>query len=558
MAASWTTLLSLLILCPLVAHAQPAGTGVPDAGSILQQIQPIKPPPPSPAGPGLRIDQEGGAELPPGTPFEVKSIRISGNTVFATPVLHALVTDAEGSRLTLSQLTGVVARITDYYHRHGYPLSRAIIRAQVIREGVVDVEVIEARYGRIGLDNRSRVNDPLLQATLSSLQSGELVSQAGIDHALLLLSDIPGVVVDATLKPGAAVGTSDLLVSTAPGPAVVANVSLDNYGNRYTGRARIGGSVNIIDPLHHGDLLTVSGLSSGSGLEYARLGYESLLNGQGTRLGAAYSALDYDLGGSLEPLRAHGAAQVASLWARHPLVRRGAVNLQGQIQYDRLKLQDHIDASAIRTDRHLDTWTASLGGDVRDALLSGAVSTWNVGWTSGRVGFDDAAAQLADAGSANTQGGFSKWNARFARLQGLSPKNRLYAALSGQWVNANLDPSQKMTAGGPYAVRAYEAGAISGDTGHLLTVEFRRDLGFGYGQWQAVAFADHARVRVNKNPWVAGADSATLNGAGLGLDWSGPENWHARAYVAARIGAPPALIANAASVRAWIEIGKAF
>jgi hemolysin activation/secretion protein len=299
-------------------------------------------------------------------------------------------------------------------------------------------------------------------------------------------------------------------------------------------------------------------LSSGSGLEYARLGYESLLNGQGTRLGAAYSALHYDLGGSLEPLRAHGAAQVASLWARHPLVRRGAVNLQGQIQYDRLKLQDHIDASAIRTDRHLDTWTASLGGDVRDALLSGAVSTWNVGWTSGRVGFDDAAAQLADAGSANTQGGFSKWNARFARLQGLSPKNTLYAALSGQWANANLDPSQKMIAGGPYAVRAYEAGAISGDTGHLLTVEFRRDLGFGYGQWQAVAFADHARVRVNKNPWVAGADSATLNGAGLGLDWSGPEYWHARAYVAARIGAPPALIANAASVRAWIEIGKVF
>ena len=93
----------------------------------------------------------------------------------------------------------------------------------------MNIEIIEARYGKISLDNRSRVDDSLLQDTLSSLQSGQAVGQAGLDHTLLLLSDIPGVGVNATLKPGENVGTSDLRVETASGPAVSGNVVMDKY-----------------------------------------------------------------------------------------------------------------------------------------------------------------------------------------------------------------------------------------------------------------------------------------------------------------------------------------
>ena len=39
----------------------------------------------------------------------------------------------------------LAARITDFYHSHGYPLARAMIAAQAIRAGVVEIEIIEAR-----------------------------------------------------------------------------------------------------------------------------------------------------------------------------------------------------------------------------------------------------------------------------------------------------------------------------------------------------------------------------------------------------------------------------
>jgi hemolysin activation/secretion protein len=691
----------LLAASPLAAQA--ASSVVPGAGDILQQIAPLTLPAFSPGGPKLTIGRADGAKLPQSKPFLVKSIQITGNTLFDTPTLHALVADqkatpttlitshpkrtgylvqaigktervvnnliaiadkdyqvlktikkvslgifseyenalnrqktlatlgiaselivrslnpvvklsekqpqqvkpqqtptkqiavipssekkktrnvqsnkrgflvasvenadktlpadTEGRSLSLSQLGELAARITSYYQSQGYPLARAIIPAQTIAAGVVRIEVIEASYGKISLDKNSRVKDALLLATLASLQSGQVIGQSGLDRALLLASDIPGVVVGATLKPGQVVGTSDLLVRTTPGPTVTGDVVSDNYGNRFTGRERIGSTVNLINPLQHGDVLSVSGLSSGSGLNYGRLGYETLLNGQGTRLGGAYSALRYALGDPLADLKANGSARVASLWAKHPLVRSRDVNLYGQLQFDSLQLRDHIDASDIKTDRSLENWTLSLTGDARDAFLLGGISTWSLIWTTGRVGFDNADAQLADTGAADTQGGFSKWNANLARLQRLSPKNGLYLAVSGQWANGNLDPSQKMIVGGPYTVRGYETGALSGDTVYLATAELRHALGSAWGgQWQAVASVDTARVRVNKNtrPGLTGANSATLSGAGVGLNWTGPQQWRVKAYIATRLGSAPTLVASSASTSAWVELSQRF
>jgi hemolysin activation/secretion protein len=548
---------ALLAACvPLAAEAvDPAPPG---AGSLLQQVQPPTPPAPLPGGTGLRIETQRGAGLPPGAPFLVQTIRITGNTLFDAATLHALVADAEGKSLTLGQLDELAGRITDYYHSHGYPLARAVIPAQTIEAGVVRLEIIEARYGTIRQENRSRVDDSLLEATLSPLRTGQPIEQSELDHALLLLSDIPGVVAGATLKPGEAVGSSDLLVDIEPASAVSDGAVLDNYGNRYTGRVRAGATVNVIDPLHHGDVFTLNGLSSGSGMSYVRMAYESLLNGHGTRAGAAFSGLRYALGG-LDSLDAHGTARVQSAWAKQPLVRTRSVNLYGQLQYDHLQLRDHIDASTIRTDRHLDNLTVSVAGDARDEFLSGGVNAWNVGWTAGRVAFDDAAAQLADAGSAGIQGSFSKWQVNAARLQSLSLADGLYLAFSAQWSNRNLDPSQKITAGGTYTVRAYDMGAVSGDAGYLATIEFRHNLGMNaYGLWEAVAFVDSAHLKINHTTWAAGTNSASLSGAGLGLNWAGPEHWTARFSIARRIGAIPALVASNASLRAWLEVRKGF
>jgi len=112
------------------------------------------------------------------------------------------------------------------------------------------------------------------------------------------------------------------------------------------------------------------------------------------------------LSGSLAELKAHGTAQIGSIWGRHLLIRSREFNLYGQVQYDRLDLRDRIDASGIKTYRHLDNGTVSLSGDARDILLTGGVNTWNLGWTGGHVGFDNPEAQATDAATVKSQAMF--------------------------------------------------------------------------------------------------------------------------------------------------------
>ncbi len=557
---SLTPLLAFLSGSFVMLVTVPAVAAPPGAGSILRQIQPVLPATPSPIEPGLIIQQEDGFTLPPSAPFMVNAIQITGNENIDSMTLNALVADAEGKSLTLPQLGEIATRLTDFYHSRGYPLARAAIPAQSIHAGVVQIVVIEAHYGKILFDNFSRVRDGLLQSTLAPLQSGEVISQAEMNRSLLLLSDIPGTIISTTLKSGATIGTSDMVVEVASGSLAAGNLVLDNYGDRYTGRTRVGGTFSIIDPLRQGDVLNISGLSTGSALNYGRISYEFLSNGYGTRLGGAFSLLHYKLeGGAVAAIGAHGTALVKSLWTKQPILRGQEVNLFGQIQFDHKDLRDHVDAGAIRSDRHLDNWTVSFNGDVRDSLLAGGVNSWNLGWTAGRVSFDDNGAKLADASTARTRGGFSKWNMNLSRLQDFSPGNMLQLSLLGQWASDNLDASEKMSAGGPYTVRAYDMGALSGDSGILASAEFRHVLASAwYGQWQLVAFLDSARLNINRSAWTAGINNATLSGAGLGINWTGPMLWTGSAYVATPVGLTPSMVADRSTLRGWIEIGKAF
>lgn len=547
--------LSFLFI-PIMLHASDAPL---DAGTILQNIKSVVPPTPLSPKPEISIKPEKDDTLQPGKPFLVKKIQITGNTYFNTATLHSLVADAEGKMLSLSDLIKLAATLTDYYNTNGYPLTRAIIPAQTIHEGMVSIQIIEVTYNKIDLNNTSRVNDALLQDTLSPLKEGQAITKELLEHTLLLLSDIPGVVCNASLKSGDKVATSDLIVNVTPKPMVTGNVIIDNYGNRYTGRKRISAAVNVNNSFHHGDTISLSAISSGRGMNYQRIAYESVVNGSGIKIGGSYSALRYKLGEPITFLNAHGTAQVKSIWIKYPLMRTIDVNVYGRIEYDKLQLHDHIDISSMKNDRHLDNGIISLNMDTRDTLLSGGVNAMNVDWTIGQVSFDNADTELEDALSANTQGTFSKLNIYLARLQRLGPKSELYVDFSAQWASNNLDSSTKMAAGGPYTLRGYDVGAISGDTWYSTTAEIRHKLDpIKEEEFQIIAFFERAELQVNKSTWSSGENHASLSDIGAGINWNGSNQWSARSYCAIQIGDSSPLVESSPSTRLWVEVRKDF
>ncbi len=555
-------LAALLML--LGSAARSAGSDisfVPGVGTVLQSVQPASVPQPASSETGLSLESKANAPLPLTAPFRVTTIQITGNTVFSAEFLHHLVKDAEGKDLTLEQVGAFAERITNYYRSHNYPLARAIIPAQTIRDGTVTIQIMEARYGKVVIDNKSSVRDALLSGTLSPLQPNDQIAQDKLDRALLLLSDIPGLSVEANLQAGQTVGTSDLILIVAPLPGVTGGTYVDNNGSRYTGKNRLGASVNISNPLRHGDVLSASVLSTGKGLSYGQLSYETLLSAMGARFGGSGSTLRYELGDSLAAIGGRGTARVFSLWAKQPLVRSQSQNVYAQLQADGLWLDDRVDTDNTSKDRRLLNTTISLNGDFRTPVPPGLTS-WRLAVSTGRVSFSGGTAQLADSATAQTQGGFIKYNVWANYLQNLTAKNTLYFAVLGQAANANLDQSQKMTVGGPQSVRAYDTGALSGDSGALVTVELRHLLDMPVwgadGRSQLMVFFDSARLSINKAPWLSGINQARLSGAGIGFVWAGTKQLTAQLSLATRLGSLPALVTSSAKVHAWAVVSKEF
>ena len=532
----------------------------PDSGALLQQNQPAPIVVPSSDNTGLGLQLKPTPGLLTSAPFLVNKIEIVGNTVFSTATLHALVENMEGHEQTLQKLNAAVSHITEYYNSRGYPLAQSYIPAQTMRDGTVRVSVVEARYGQIILTNHSLANDEIVRSTLKNLKSGHQVQQPELDRTLLLLGDIPGVIASSHIKPGAGFSTSDLMIDAEAAPWWNGYAVLDNYGNRYTGRGRLGGTFNWVDPLHLGDLLTFNTITTGKAMDSLSLSYEIQLNGEGTRAGGSVSALHYVLGDSLANIGGHGTAEVASLWVKYPWLRTRNVNVTGQFQLDTKKLNDAIDTGAIATDRHISSGSASLTGELRDDTLAGAVTTWSVTWKVGQLHFDNFKALAVDANAGHTEGHFTKWTASFDRVQNLSANSVAFGALSAQYSTRNLDSAEKMVAGGAYSVRAYDMGAVSADAAVLANIEFRQSLPLpeNFGQFQTVVFADGERVSVNHTTWANGINSCNLIGAGIGLNWANNIGWHAKLFWAWPVGAEPVLISAGRQARIWVEMGAWF
>ena len=549
-----------LFTIAMLAVSHGAFAQQPDAGSQMQQIPPA--PLPQKFEPTVDVVPQSApttAETA-GVKIVVKSLNLVGAHVYSEAELLALTGFMPGSELSLDELRGMASKIGNHYRSNGYFVAQAYLPAQDIKDGAVTIAVIEGEYGKITLNNQTRLADDLAASQMSGLNSGEVIQAAPLENRLLLLSDIPGVKVKSTLVPGASVGASDLIVNLTPGPTVSGEVDFDNAGNRYTGEYRLGGTVNLNNLAGRGDVASLRAMTTGSGLNYARASYQMMF-GKATA-GVAYSALKYKLGEEFESLRAHGTAEIASIYGSYPLIRSRNNNLSAGLVYEDKTFQDKVDSTSTVTDKSAQVVSASLYGNQRDRFGGGGVTSYALTWSTGNIDIETPAARIIDAATAKTNGHFDKIGFRAARLQRVTDSVSLSAAINGQFASKNLDSSEKMGLGGMYGVRAYPEGEGYGDEGYVLNLEARYLLPKYSttmpGQMHLIGFVDTGSVTTHKRPWVAGPNTRTLSGAGIGLSWGEANNFLARAYYAVKLGNEPATSAPDKSGRFWIQLVKYF
>lgn len=499
---------SLAVSAPALAQTPP------DVGDILQERQPAPELPRE--GTGIQIDRPITDSVAPGGPtVVVAGIELIGNSVFDEATLLAELGEYEGQTYDLAGLRELADQLGAFYLAQGYPFARVFLPAQAASDGVIRMEVVEGRYGRVSARSSDERISRGANRLLGTLPSGEVIESTQLERTTLLLEDLPGVITRPIMRPGEQLGTGDLDIEVALDQRFGFEVGADNHGNRYTGYNRGRFNAQINSPFTFGDQLSLRSVYSEEDLWLGSLTYSRPLGTHGMRLSASYAHTSYELARDFADFGFEGEARISSLGLSYPIVRsqRQNLSLSGTYQY-----KDLIDEQPDTERKESHNIPLSLSFDRRDGFGGGGILFGSVTLTAGDMRLDET---LSAADLRDTDGRFTKFNLDIVRLQALPiDQLTLYARYSGQLADSNLDSSENFSLAGPSGVRAYPVGEVSGNEGSLVQLELRYRL----GQLSPYAFYDYGRVQADTNR-VDGQDNPTtsLGGAGLGVrfDYAG-------------------------------------
>nr|WP_057926344.1 ShlB/FhaC/HecB family hemolysin secretion/activation protein [Burkholderia ambifaria] len=537
------------LLLPGYAFSQ-----MPSAGQSMRDIETVRPSLPAATGPKIDVapaEPEPAASDETGPRVTVSAFVIDGNAAIPAAQLDALLTDLVGRDLSFSDLQQAAGKITTYYREHGYVLARAYLPRQDIERGVVRIAVVEGRYGQIELHNRTRVLDRALRQPLTSLQPGEIAHGGRLERSLTLLNEMPGVDAKGTLRPGAEPGTTDLVIDADPARLATGSIELDNFGDPLTGRYRATGSIDVNAPLRVGDRFSLRGLTSNTNQHYYRASYQVPVGPASTRVGIAYSDMNYRIGGSLKALRYHGGADVRSAFVTQPLLRSRRTSVDAQVTYENKHLRDVYGVFDVVGDKTVDLWSFGVSGNNQDGFGGGGRTGFSATVGIGHLGGNDP---LDMDYYVHTLGQFAKLNINALRLQALGSRFQLYTQFSAQLSSRNLDASEKFSLGGPYGVRAFALGAGSGDQGWQATAELRYLAAPG---WQLSAFADTGRIQLSKQRWSRERNTVQLSSLGIGASWFGSRH-QVSVTAALPVGYADPVASATRSPSVWLQAAQYF
>jgi hemolysin activation/secretion protein len=555
------------VLAACAAGAAPALAQVrPDSGILLesQGTLPLLPPR---GNPQLELRQPQATPPAPGAArITPAAFRFTGNTVFSSELLAALLASRLQQPTDLAGLTEAANSVSAYYRLKGYLLTQAYLPEQAFAAegGTVTIAILEAHVGRITVHvEGSGISQAFAENLVAGqLKPGDAVTEYALDKPVLLLRDLAGYDAAATVQPGERPGQADVLVTVqAKGPRLDGSVSVDNHGARTAGAVRAVLNLNANNLLGRGNVLALSAQQSNqAGSDLYRVGYTVPVGGSGTRLGLSLARLDYTLGKQFEALGASGKADIAGISLSQPLVRGRGANVYGFISAEEKKLVDETRSPALKSERDITALRLGLAGNFVDEVAGGSgLNNYAVNLTFGRLALNPADQVLDDGlGGLRTAGGFSKLNLEYQRSQFFDAPYSFHFAAQAQLASKNLSSAEKMVLGGPGGVRGYPVGEGVGDTGFLLNLESRYQ--FPQAPWgeplTLLAFYDFGRVHFNRNGATVPGNTNTLSlgSFGVGATLGRPGKFLIKSYLAWRT--TPALPSTGdpdRAPRAWLS-----
>ena len=489
---------------------------------------------------------EGEEAIPPADAedirFTLSGVLIEGATAYPESAFLPLYEELLGTEVSLADMYRLAGKISAMYRGGGYILSRAVVPAQRIRDGLVRIAVLEGFINEVIIEGDISGRESLLKSYAAKISAERPLSADTLERYLLLADDLPGVTAKAVLTPSVdAPGASDLVLFVNQKRFDMA-YSFDNRGSRFVGpfTGSLSYKFNNMMGLYEQTTFRFITATQTEEIRFFQISHQETVGSEGTRVLVSYSLTRSRPGFTFRaPLtNVESDSQELTISVKHPMIRSRSQNLTLKAQFIWRKTITDLAFAPLFDDRlRIIRGSASYdfvdrfrGINLIEIEASQGLDIFNASESGSADGVE------ADISRVNGKSNFFKITADVSRLQRLFPGISLLASATGQFSGSQLLSSEEFGFGGSEFGRAFDSSEFTGEHGAAGKLELQygrtaesvpllRDLPIK--DFQLYTFFDYGiawRIDPVANAVVDGKHAQTGSSAGVGVRFNLSDN----------------------------------
>jgi hemolysin activation/secretion protein len=494
----------------------------PSSQPLPEPTTPPKLPPPDELLPGnnsnppIAPEQNQPGDIP--QTIKVKKFNVTGSTVFSAKDFEKITEKYINREITIAELFQVRSEITKHYVDRGYITSGAYIPPQKLKDGVVEIRVIEGELEEIKVNGTRRLNPGYVRSRLE-IATRKPLNRDRLLEALQVLQLNPLIQnLSAELAAGTRAGVSTLDVKISEAKTFNAQLSIDNGRSPSVGSFRRQIQLSEANLLGWGDTLS-AGYTNTDGSNSFDFNYTVPINPRNGTFAFSYGTSDNNvIERPFNTLDIESYSKYYEATIRQPIIQKPNRELAVGIALTRRESQasllngeipfpavgaDENGRTSVTALRFIQEWTQ------RDSQqVFAARSQFSVGL--------DALNSTTNAASPDSR--FYAWRGQAQWVRLLAPDTLLLLRSDLQFADRPLVALEQFGLGGQQSVRGYRQDALLTDNGFFASAEVRLPIWRqrqSQSVLQVVPFVDVGTSWNNGD--TPNPETSTLVSTGLGL-----------------------------------------
>jgi len=439
----------------------------------------------------------------------INSININSSSVLQERELNDIKSKYINKKMSIDDINAMLVEINNLYKKRNYITAKAILPSQTIKGGVLNIELIEGKIGKIIVKGNKFTRKSYITDKFSQ-KPGDVFDVKKLEKDIIGFNDNNDVKLKGKIQAGEEYSQTNVYLNAyEPNPFHFVP-TFDNTGRDSVGLLKAGIMLSDDSLFGYRDNITLgTSLARGTTGAYANYGFP--LGNKGTKINGLFSYNHIKIvEGDFKPLRVTGDSFIYGLNVSHPLVSNKRMKLNGNIGFNFKESTTFFDK--FRTyDTPVRTINTGLNAEINDKY-----GVWHTG--------HNFVTGLEILGGTTA---FFKYEGSLYRVQ------KLPHGIIGLFrTNTLLSPTEDLPSieqhqvGGSSTVRGFSEGLLIGNNGYFTSMQLIFPLSFLPERFCKIPlkktlkgeiFVDHGAAY----PHRPGGESATqydyLTSAGMGL-----------------------------------------